>query len=186
LKRLFAFCLVILASSFALFLGSASGDVGNRGNASPPNGIYTCEWIADHPVQAARAGVTCSPTAPPLVPGAETTFLNPASIGRFGAASLLSTTCIRVPASGEVGQGVFAWYGGYPYTSYWDINGYFDPDYTWYVQNLGGTNVYSEHVTNFNIHVASVANGGLPGSNYYRVGAQNHAPTAVHWQACYA
>lgn len=185
MKRLFVLCLAGLVSSAALLIGSASGEVGSRGSASPPDGIYTCEWIADHPVEAVRAGVTCSRTPPPVVPGADTMFVNPASIGRTGTASLLST-CFRLPASGSVGQGVFAWSSGYPYTSYWDINVYFAPDYTWYVQNVGGTNVYSEHVTNYNIHVASVANGGLPGSNYYRVGAQNHASTAVHWQSCYS
>lgn len=169
---------VVVAAVIAPF--ALGGGAKDRQPATPPGGIYTCDWIAAHPAEAARAGVTCSPVPPPVMPGADSTLVDPTSIGRVasGPDSLLYT-CFRLPSSGEVGQGVWAWSNGYPYTSYWDINSYFAHDYHWYIQNVGGTNVHVEHITDASIHSKSV------GSNYHRTGAQNHASTAVHWQSCY-
>lgn len=182
--------LFTLAASLAVvagILGVGSGHASPGHREFPANGVYTCKWIAAHPVDAAAAGVSCSSTPPPV--GAQDPIVPiPASLlGRspldFTSSpdSIDSTTvCFRLPTSGNVGTGVFAWTSGYPYSNYWDINGYIAYNYTWYVQNIGGTNVHVEGITDSYIHSTSV------GFNYYREGAQNHAGSAVYWHGCYA
>jgi hypothetical protein len=158
--------------------GAGTRGAGTRDRAFPPNGVYTCKWIEDHPVDAAAAGVTCSPTPPPVWAQDPMVFV-PASV--LGIDTVQSGThCFRLPASGYVGQGVFAWSSGYPYSYYWQINGYVAYNYTWYVQNSGGTNVHVETITDSSIHSTNL------GWNYYREGAQNHANANVYWAGCYA
>lgn len=147
----------------------------------PPNGVYTCAWIADHPADAASAGVTCSSQAPPIPPNSPSTFpetLNPIA----AVAPLDQTVCGRLPAgTTRVGEGVFAWTQFYVYSNYWDINGYVAYNYTWYVQKTDGTNKFHELVTDAGIHGTPP---DLPANNY-RAGAQNHASVPVYWVVCY-
>lgn len=157
---------VLLAAVFAS-LASA---------AVPPNGVYTCIWIAAHPSDAALAGVSCSPVAPPVVPGAFGAFI------AAPAAPLVSgEVCLSIPGSGKVGMGVFAWTPAYYYSNYWDIDtNDTPPNYTWYIQKIDGTNVWAESETDIQIH------SHMPAANDYRGGAQNHSGTATSWRICHA
>ena len=177
--RVIAFSITALVMVAVLSAGKVSRAQAGGSGALPPNGVYTCDWIATHPAAAVRAGVTCSPIPPPVVSDALVTPVDPSAAGRSGVHAL-STTCYSLPAVGAVGKGVFAWSSGYPYTSYWDINVETSPpDYTWYIQNAGGTNVYNEHVLDLGVHSKTL------GYNYYRLGAQNHSDTPAWWTFCH-
>jgi hypothetical protein len=87
-----------------------------------------------------------------------------------------------VPASGQIGQGVFAWTPSY-YTSYQWVaanNGYANPDYTWYVQRTNGTNAYSHEEFDWADHTSPTLT-----SASYRGGVQNHSATASAFSLCY-
>lgn len=133
----------------------------------PPGGVYTCEWIADHPVEAAIAMVSCSPT-PPSRP--------------FGFAPLASPEtyahCHRIPTEGNVGHNVFAW-SHYEYASYYDINSNSAGYYTWYVQKTDGTVSWSQTYTDLLVHIK------ILGGNTRRSGAQNLSYFPDNWSTCF-
>lgn len=134
------------------------------GGAQPPDGVYTCAWIADHAVEAAAARVSCDPTPPKRF--------------NFGFAPDASG-CQYLPGPNtKVGQGVFTW-STFEYANYWDINSIFAADYTWYVQKTDGTNVYSHPWTDTTVHSTR------PAANTYRSGAQNHSVTPDRYYTCY-
>ncbi|MEA2494888.1 MAG: hypothetical protein QOJ29_2799 [Thermoleophilaceae bacterium] len=174
--------LLALVTTLGVFSGlvATAGAYGAGGGvrANPPNGIYTCDWIANHPTAAAAAGVSCSSTPPPISAQDPMVILPASTFGRDTLDS--GTYCFRLPTSGYVGKGVFAWTAGYPYSQSWSIIGYVAYDYTWYVQNSGGTNVHVEAITD------SYDHSTFPGWNYYREGAQNHANANVYWGGCYS
>ena len=129
---------VLFALALAAIAAVAAASIAAAGNPSqPPGGVYTCAWIAQHPVEAAQAAVSCNGQAPPIVAG---------MVAPTFVAGPLGEVCQRIPSSNAVGKGVFAWTPSYYYSYQWYINGYLtqggSPNYTWYVQNQGGTNVF--------------------------------------------
>jgi len=159
----------VLAASVAVSTSAAAG----RSAAFPPNGVYTCDWIAAHPAAASAARVTCDPAV----------FSAAMSSPLSGAASpdsLLSTGCQPVPnGGGNVGQGVFAW-STYEYAHVWQIKGNNSPsDYTWYVKKTDGTTQAWNTESDTATHTV-----GVP-FNVYRMGAQNHSGTPQNWTVCY-
>jgi hypothetical protein len=159
------FSLLVIAAVVAAAAASVAQAAG------PPGGVYTCRWIAANPAAAAAAQVSCGVSSPaattssvsPLAPGAQ-----PFAIG-----------CQRVPGSGSVGQGVFAW-SAFEYAGSWSWSVYGNPQvispYTWYLQKTNGTN-YAHGSNNGSI--------GVP-ANVYRWGAQNNGPVLMAWQVCYS
>lgn len=157
---------LVLSASLAVSSGVASAA---RTDPSPPGGVFTCEWIAAHPVSAAKARVTCDLA----------TFLAAAPPAISGTVLPFSQGCASVPSSGSVGQGVFAW-SSYQYSTFWGWYAFSSPaNYTWYVQTSGGSTQAWGNVTDPNNH-----NVGVPG-NIYRWGAQNHSGTAQSWYVCW-
>jgi hypothetical protein len=169
--------LAVLAGVIGVGVTSSAAGAGTNG---PPNGVYTCSWISAHPLEAAQAGVGCSSTPPLIVNGmVAPTFVAPRAAAGL-AQPLSNEVCQRLPSSGQVGHGVFAWTPSYYYSNEWNINGYVAYNYTWYIQKTDGTNVYSQLVTDGAIH-----DSGIIGANNYRGGAQNHTTSNVYWTICY-
>lgn len=162
-------CAVVAVALCASLVGS-SGVASAAGKVpSPPGGVFTCEWIAAHPVGAAKARVTCDLA----------TFLAAATPAVSQPVLPFSQGCASVPSSGSVGQGVFAW-SSYQYSTFWGWYAFSSPaDYTWYVQTSGGSTQAWGNVTDPNNH-----NVGVTG-NIYRWGAQNHSATAQSWYVCW-
>jgi hypothetical protein len=138
---------------------------------SPPNGVYTCSWIASHPAAAAAARVTCDPTV---------FFAATSSSATETPVTPMNTDCQPVPnGGGRVGKGVFAW-STYQYAHIWQIKGNYSPSYyTWYVQKTNGVNYVYNVEFDTATHTVGVPN------NIYRMGAQNHSETAQNWNVCY-
>jgi hypothetical protein len=144
---------------------------------APPGNVFTCDWIAEHPNEAARARVSCD--GGPFMPAPSPT--RAVRTRAYRLFSPLDVGCGHVPNSGKVGQGVFAW-TTYKYTNYWDWNAVtFDPtNYTWYIQKPG----------NITVRYGTIYDGGLyhayslPNNNH-RWGAQNHTSTPLNWYVCW-
>lgn len=148
----------------------------------PPKGVWTCDYIASHPIEAALASVSCSPKAPPahgngpFMPSAlDQTFTPDVSAG------ILSNGCNEVPLNAYVGQGVFAWTPEYYYANVWSFDALTGPPehYTWYIQKTNGQNVFNRTETDSDFHFTQVA------YNVYRSGAQNHSADPAQWYVCH-
>lgn len=173
---------LIAALAVAMVLASVSAVSANSAVAAkhpslPPGGVYTCDWIAAHPSEAALARVSCDPAV----------FMAALSEAQSRDASVTSapmgvqsTGCQWLPSQfGSVGQGVFAW-STYQYSTHWSWRGLFSPaNYTWYLQVGGSTYTYGT-VTDTNTYGPL----GVP-ANIYRWGAQNHSGTAQRWDVCW-
>jgi hypothetical protein len=136
-------------------------------HAGPSDGVYTCSWIAAHPVQAAEALVSCDPRWRP-------DFVPPESPETYAH-------CHWIPSGSErVGQGVFTW-SHYEYAHYYDISATWGGYYTWYVQKTDGTNQHSELIgpNDFTFHYWT------PAGNVRRSGAQNHSQTPDNYYTCF-
>jgi hypothetical protein len=136
----------------------------------PVDGVYTCGWIAEHPIEAAQAMVSCTPTPPRnLVLG---NSVGPLSVETY-------PHCHYLPEVGKVGQGVFAW-SHYEYAYRYDINAFYAGYYTWYIQKTDGTNQYWRQV----INTLDTQLKELP-ANVRRSGAQNHSSTPERFLTCF-
>jgi hypothetical protein len=146
-------------------------------SGGPPNGIYTCGWIAANPAAAAQTRVTCDAAV-------FSAGLSSQSSAPTGSALTPNTIdangCQHVPnGGGRVGKGVFAW-STYEYSNQWAFNGFYSPSYyTFYIQRTDGTNAVFGPITDTQVHSLGL------GANVYRWGAQNHSDTAQNWYACY-
>lgn len=164
---------VLLVAAAAVL--AAPSSVASATTSGPPNGVYTCEWIAAHPAAAAQAQVTCDPVALPSTPFGPT--VTPSASSR--SMMLMDEGCQYLPTSGSVGQGVFAW-TSYKYTTRWSWFGNNTPaSYTWYLQTSGGTYAWA-FVSDANVHGVNAP------ANIYRWGAQNHSSTAQYWYVCWS
>ena len=171
-RWLVAACATVAASLFAI-AANASGSIQP---ASPPNGVYTCTWIAAHPLAASQARVSCDQSA--FASGVPLTTAG-IGAGSFAPDSIDATGCQYVPAAGTVGKGVFAW-STYEYANHWNYSGSNSPaDYTWYLQHTDGSNYVSGNVFDTYVHETFVP------ANVYRWGAQNHSTTSQQWYVCY-
>jgi hypothetical protein len=171
-------CVALAVSALPVLAVTSSSAAGAAlpPNGVPPNGVYTCAWIAAHPAAAAQARVTCDPSGGPA-----------SASGSFGAGSVLTTPdvidangCQYVPGpTTRVGKGVWGW-TTYEYASHWGWAANYGPaDYTWYIQKTDGTNWVSGIIQDTAFHSINIA------SNVYRWGAQNHSSTAEQWYVCY-
>jgi hypothetical protein len=141
----------------------------------PPGGVYTCSWIASHPDAAAQAGVTCSRTPPPDI-SALTQLVSPMSWG-----------CNRLPASGYIGQGVYAWNTEWHNVSstnpnskiYWLLGS--PIDYTWYMKrSIDNYSWALGRYSDTGAHTAQMA------TDYsYKAGVQNHSSGGSAYSACF-
>ncbi len=136
--------------------------------AGPPNGVYTCSWIAQHPVEAAQALVSCDPEGPVQVPG----------VRPFGGDMPDAQGCQFVPnGGGAVGQWVYAW-SQYEYANYWSWGPAVIQQFHWYIQKTNGDIVR---------HSVGIGSGSTTvGANVLRWGAQNQGPEPQTWYVCYA
>jgi hypothetical protein len=162
---------LVIALAFAvgvLVPGATGARVHSAGPpAAPPNGVYTCDWIAVHPAEALQARVTCDPA---VIAG--TTALPVAPLNGLVQPMTVSTD---VPVGARVGQGVFAWGNG-GYTYYYTYNGKYSPaDFTRYVKDDYGVNHYPQRDYDTSLHTVSFPSG------FYYWGAQNHSDTPQQW-----
>jgi hypothetical protein len=165
---------VTLASS--VFVTSAFA----RGGG-PPNGIYTCDWIAAHPAAAAQAQVTCDASVFFAGLSGQTTAPTTSSASTPSSPDTIDANgCQNVPnGGGRVGKGVWAW-SLYEYSNQWSWYGRYSPSwYTFYIQKTDGTNYVYGPITDTSTHSIGI------GANVYRWGAQNHSDTAQNWYVCY-
>lgn len=154
---------------------------GARGTGStPPNGIYTCSWIAAHPAEALAARVTCDASMF-LVATAPSAL----AVLTDGLQAPLGATpdaygCTYVPTSGNIGQGVFAW-SGYEYANQWQFTPTYSPNtYTYYIQRTGGVTYTWGDIYDPYTHTV-----GVP-ANIYRWGVQNRSSQVNNWYVCYS
>ena len=170
-----AFLLLVVTglAGMALFSTAPSMAGKSRGPLMPPGNVYTCPWIAAHPVEAAEARVSCDSGLFEEV-GSPTTAL----FGSFAPAG----GPIWVPASGYVGQGVFAW-SAYKYSNYWEwyAEASFPNDYTWYVQKPGDITKVFGRIFDDLPH-----NSGVISANNHRWGAQNHIDGPRRWRVSWS
>ncbi len=162
--------------AFAVSTASVSAAAtGSAVSALPPNGVYTCSWIAAHPAAAAQARVTCDPSGALAASGAM-----PAGSAVATPDSIDASGCQTIPSpTTRVGKGVWAW-TLYEYAGSWAwISNYSPAWYTWYLQKTDGTNYAHGEILDAGYHSLGVA------SNVYRWGAQNHSSTAEQWYVCY-
>lgn len=170
---------VLVAVAFALSGIAASGASAAPGG--PPNGIFTCGWIAAHSAEALQDHVTCDPSVfyaamAGKLPGDQAPARR---VAVHSSTKRAASSCPFVPNGNRVGQGVFAW-SDYFYTTYFNYGGSYSPaDYTWYIQLYPTTNVLHNEVYDTGWYQQ-------PGLTYgdYRWGAQNHSSTAQEWQIC--
>jgi hypothetical protein len=170
-------CIVaaLVAASFACVASAAS-------TTAPPNGVYTCSWIATHPAESLVARVTCDPTVFALAtaPDAVATLTTGVPGPTSGGVRPYSSACTYIPNVGNIGQGVFGW-SGYEYTNNFDFTPTYTPvTYTYYVQKSGGVAYTSGN--EYDQYTHSV---GLP-TNIYRWGVQNRSSQANNWYLCYS
>jgi hypothetical protein len=127
----------ILALFCACVVGliATASSTARDASAVPPNGVFTCKWIAAHPTAALQARVTCDPKTFALATTGAPHMMQAQEV------STLSQGCAFVPNTGRVGQGVFAW-TSYQYSNQWSWQGEWNPsDYTWYIKRTNGTTV---------------------------------------------
>jgi hypothetical protein len=146
-------------------------------SVSPPDGIYTCSWIAGHPAAALAAGVTCDPLTFFTQMAAPVTAPQPVTVTPD------ATGCHALPADGSrVGYGVYAW-SAYEYSNWWQWNAQYGPaNYEWYIQDTSGQNVLFHHEYDTAVHQRNT-----PGAANWRWGGHNVSrDTAENWWICYA
>lgn len=150
--------------------------------SGPPDGVWTCEWIAAHPVDAARAQVSCVTPVSSMALVTPTVLSSPQPASAASSAAVAAQGCEQIPLDGtRVGRGVFAW-GQYWNATHWGFGAQWSPpvDYTWYVQRIDGVNVMNGYVTSLGWY--TTPNVGLTA---YRWGAQNHGSLPQSWQECF-
>lgn len=74
----------------------------------PPNGVFTCSWIAAHPAAATAFAVSCSPDMQNAGADPATVATIQGQIARALGRSLASQGDVRVPAAGAISHGVYA------------------------------------------------------------------------------
>jgi hypothetical protein len=178
LKRATNACLIAaLAAGFLASVAPAASGVG------PPNGVYTCPWIATHPSEALAARVTCDATMFALVTAPSPVARLTADVPETSTSAGMtpdSLGCTYVPNSGNIGQGVFGW-TGYEYSNHWEFTPTYSPDtYTYYIQTSGGNPYTSGNEYDPYTHTVNVP------ANIYRWGVQNHSTQVNNWYVCYS
>jgi hypothetical protein len=173
-------CAALAACVLFATLAVATASARQTGSVLPPNGVYTCDWIAAHSAEALQAGVTCD--AAVFFSAMSSPIAGPASAIVVSPNVIDSSDCWDVPENGtRIGPGVFTW-SSWEYSHYWNWYPYYGPpfDYTWYIQKPGPTTVKYDRVTDGGVHEWTLA-----ASNNYRWGAQNHTNPAQSFSVCH-
>lgn len=184
-SRRAAVLFLVTGSLIGMALVSTDPSIASKGSLAsndplrPPGNVYTCPWIAEHPVEAAQARVTCDP-------GFFTPTPFPSPAFTYDSMTPQASGCSYQPPSGWIGQGVFTW-TSFKYTNWWQwyeelpLNPN-DPthDYTWYVQRQNGTTHSYDRVFDGATHGT-----GVIGANNYRWGAQNHVDSIRRYFVCW-
>jgi hypothetical protein len=143
-------------------------------SGGPPGNVWTCDYIAAHPAEAAAALVSCDGSVPA---GATSTASSPLAPTTLDTADV--APCKYVPlGGGYVSPGVYAWSD----LDYMNLYSYAPQTIQWFhywVQKTDGTtiqqgddNVANEHYT--------------PGGyNYLYWGARNDGYTVQRWNYCW-
>jgi hypothetical protein len=183
LARLFAaLAACVVVAMIAVATASAKQTV----SALPPNGVYTCGWIATHPAAAARARVTCDASvffsamrqSPPIAGSVVTALASPDTID--------STGCWDIPEDGSrISPGVYAW-SSWEYANRWSWAAHYGPpvDYTWYIQKSGPITVLYDRWTDLG-HSDTTHRITMATYNVYRLGFQNHSYPTQSWYHCH-
>lgn len=178
-SRRAAVLLLIAGSLIGMALVSTGSAVASKGPLRPPGNVYTCPWIAEHPVEAAQARVSCDP-------GEFMKTGRPSLAQVFGSFSPLEDGSAWVPGPHDyekIGQGVFSW-TSYKYTNWWGWYGWGPQTmsfyYTWYVQKPGNiTKVYGSINDWGGLNYTH--DTGIITANNHRWGVQNHTSGARNW-----
>jgi hypothetical protein len=173
-RKLALFCLSLLATLMAVQALSAGVAIGISGSyATPPNGIYTCAWIAANPTAATLAGYSCH--ADMVNPGSA---VSPgaafSTVTAFGPDSADANGCQNV---GPMSSGV---YGAttYEYANNWRWVGG-NGKYHWYLQKTDGTYYVNGPELDDGFHEIFVP------FNVYRWKVQNQGSNGAVWNVCY-
>lgn len=146
----------------------------------PSDGIFTCEWIAEHPTEASAFDVSCSEDM--VNPGAD---LVQAERWRSEIAAelrervrVLSDGCGNVPSSGTISPGVYA-ASSFQYTTHWAWSNGIGQNFYWYVKK-----------TDDSIQTSGVSYGGSGGTpalppNVYRWQVYNAGSNPASWFICW-
>lgn len=161
------------------------------GSALPPNGVYTCDWIAGHPAAAAQAQVSCDPSVFFGAVSAPMPIAGPPAMMLASPNTIDSSDCWNIPeGGGSVGPGVYAW-SSWEYANWWTWvanNAWPDGpiDYTWYIQKPGPVTLNYGRVTD--LTHGDVTHGPIQYTtgNNRRIGFQNHTYPTQNWNHCHA
>lgn len=145
-------------------------------SGTPPTGVWTCDYIASHPVEAAVALVSCDPRGPIVMPEVNT---QSAPLTTSAAPAVEDVQpCKSVPLDGTyVSRGVFAWSDLHYFNRYSYAPAVIQT-FTYYVQRQDGVNVQWGS--------DDVANSHTVGANYFYWGAQNNGDQIQKWTFCWA
>lgn len=172
MKHLLAYA-VVFVSLLTVYLNTAGG--GTVG-AYPPDGIYTCAWIAANPTAATLARVSCR--ADGVNPGSQIT---PAEAADLATPSTPDTNpCQRVPGSGAIGTNVYA-ATTFEYSTawFWPTSSRGEP-FWWYIKHTDGSNQA------YNYSAGGGGQLGVP-ANIYQWKVQNKGADAQYWDGvCYS
>jgi hypothetical protein len=146
----------------------------------PPNGVYTCDWIASHPTAATLAGVSCNENM--VNPGST---VSPEQVARatitHHGVSPFANGCQRVPSSGSIGGGVYA-ETTFEYSNFWTWNAPSrGENYYWYIKHTDGSN------QTWGYAFGTTGNAGVP-ANVYQWKVQNETGNdPQYWDSvCYS
>jgi hypothetical protein len=154
----------LVPAAVAFPAGAAKGPP----QVGPPNDIWTCEYIASHPSQAAAAFVSCDAAGPVIVPG----------VAPLTADGVDAQPCEQIPlGGGNVSYGVYAW-GNLHYFNYYSYSPAVLQSFHYYVQKTNGVTVQHGIDNTTNSHQ-------LQAYNYYYFGAQNLGSSVQHWTWCW-
>ena len=164
----------LVCSSAAL---AAGGHAAKRPpSGGPPGGVWTCDYIAAHPAEAAAALVSCDGSIPA---GASAGSVASSALSPTSGDFLDVPPCKYVPlGGGYVSPGVYAWsdlhyldtFSYSPQTIQW---------FHWWLERQDGSAAMQgdDNVTN------SHTNPG--GYNYFYWGARNDGTTVQRWYYCW-
>ncbi len=171
--------LAACAAGAALAAGVASADRAKL----PPNGVYTCKWIAAHPLAAAQARVTCDASV--FFAAMSSPISGPSAAILASPDSIDSTGCWYIPAGARISPGVYAW-SAWEYANDWSWFANFGPpvDYTWYIQKSGPVTLNFDRVTDLG-HADHNHALRYPTGNVRRLGFQNWVYPTQQWYHCH-
>jgi hypothetical protein len=171
---------ILITLALAALVAPSTALAGGARKPGPPKGIWTCDYIASHPIEAAAALVSCDGLVPAAAPGMNPAASVDAGVAPAGPDYTDAPPCKYVPlGGGYVSKGVFAW-SDLHYFNYFSYSPAVIESFTYYIQKTNGVNVQWGDDSVTNSHYVSV------GFNYYYWGAQNHGDAVQRWYFCWS